>query len=180
MCRRTHGGPDLPSHCHYEDYNCSQPATTANDVTAATIAAATTATTLKPTLNRSQPTTIETPPPHHAAYNRYLRALHQCVSPGGIVCIVSFHPPKFLTPFFAGGWLVVERVEEIGDIVSQHGHPPVTVLLARRPVDGNSLPPPTSELEELIASSVRSWHTNDDPLLTEDEREREFAFAFAF
>ena len=91
------------------------------------------------------------------------------------MCIVSFHPPKFLDPFFAGGWLVVERVHEIV-IAGQRGHPPVTVLLARRPVDGRLLPPPTGDLEDLIASSVRSWHTNDDPLLTETERERKSCF----
>ena len=100
----------------------------------------------------------------------YMRTLHQCVAPGGVVCIVSFHPHKFLEPFFAGGWLVIERADEVV-IAPQPEQPPVTVLLARRPLDGPS-PPPARALEARISEAIETWHTSDDPLLTDDERDR--------
>eukprot|EP00037_Helgoeca_nana_P020867 m.208717 g.208717 ORF g.208717 m.208717 type:complete len:341 (-) comp25429_c1_seq1:146-1168(-) len=100
----------------------------------------------------------------------YLQAMHQSVVPGGVVAVVSFHPPEFLMPIFAGDWLVCERWERIR-IESQPNMPTITLLVARRPIDGPP-PPPIADLAAHVSDAVAKWHCEVDPLLTEAERTR--------
>jgi hypothetical protein len=96
--------------------------------------------------------------------------MHQSVVPGGVVAVVSFHPPEFLMPIFAGDWLVCERWERIR-IESQPNMPTITLLVARRPIAGPP-PPPIADLAAHVSDAVAKWHCEVDPLLTEAERTR--------
>lgn len=96
--------------------------------------------------------------------------MHQSVAPGGVIAIVSFHPPEFLAPLFVGGWLACERTEQIR-IDTQPNMPKITLMLLRRPCDG----PPAPPLESLgahVATTIATWHSDIDPLLTSSERAR--------
>eukprot|EP00038_Savillea_parva_P018953 m.233367 g.233367 ORF g.233367 m.233367 type:complete len:342 (+) comp42801_c0_seq1:187-1212(+) len=109
----------------------------------------------------------------YRAVAHYLRAMYRALAPGGILAIVSFHPPEFLSPLFSGHgqWLSCERWERT-HIATQPHLPPITLMIARRPTDGSAIAPDVTALETTVAHAVAVWHTQVDPLLTDDERHR--------